>query len=677
MASDRLLLNDVVGGFAPGQNRRATLLLTYTFDGKWVEESLVPDLFDQAVATALVIRDHNAIRSESSSVRYHRADASFVCRVFHSKLVLLVADDRALAFVGSANLTRGGLETNLELGSVFEISPDGGPTQLFRALLDYMSTGLAQEVVGTPAAALKETCVALRDILRSLPKEKHPQHFFLHNYAKPLWDQILAALPHRRVAQVSIVSPFFQPNSPDRDDPEPIDGDDGIFERLFKDLTFDPPKNTKPVTVFFREAEEKTQLPIDTLKRWKEQICLRQWVHTADDARPLHGKLLVIEGAKAGARGPYAVVVHGSPNFTSAALLTRPSEGNAEIAVLTRLPAKRNPTERVWSALDLEGFSVVVKDWSVLKFEAPRARPPIPSDRFRVVDALLRVADHRLKIEWRGTVPTGSELVVLIEVAGAWRPVGTGAADSRQALEIDAAPLIETDEDGLVSLTAARIKVEVRDARHQTVAESVAPLNVDCAEQFCGLSMVSHLLATLDQRIASAGCGTIRTYREQKKLLEQHRSKKNRKDPTPNVLSHNADLDRFFRNLHAGFRGLRSRLTAMPNSEFTLRKTLKDLNGWCLDALSPESRIPTDECRLFLIDRLARELTWALDHAGGNAELSQKVSGIAKGLALRQTVASVRAWVSETATEKIEVYAGETSRRLRSVVSRLTRVGAS
>jgi len=677
MASDRLLLNDVVGGFAPGQTRRATLLLTYTFDGKWIEESLVPDLFDQAVATALVIRDGNAIRSESSSVRYHRADASFTRRVFHSKLVLLVAEDRALAFVGSANLTRGGLETNLELGSVFEISPAGGPTQLFRALLDYLSTGLAQEVVGMPAAALQDTCVALRDILRALPKEKSPQHFFLHNYETPLWEQILAALPHRRVAQISIVSPFFQPNSQDRDDPEPIHGDDGIFERLFRDLTFDPPKNTKAVTVFFREAEGNTQLPIDTLKRWKEHIGLRQWVHTADDARPLHGKLLLIEGAKAGAHEPYAVVVHGSPNFTSAALLTRPSEGNAEIAVLTRLPAKRGPTERVWSALDLERFSAEVKDWSVLKYGAPPARPLSRPERFRVVDAWLRVADHRLKIEWRGTVPTGSELVVLIEVDGAWRPVGTGTADARHTLEIDAAPLIATDEDGLVSLMAARIKVEVRGAEHQTVAESIAPINADCAEQFCGLSMISQLLATLDQRIASAGCGTIPTYRDQMKFLEQHRSKTKRKARALNVLTHNADLDRFFRNLQAGFRGLRARLMAMPSSEFTLQKALKDLNGWCREALSPEGRIPTDECRLYLIDRLARELTWALDHAGDKAELSQKVPGIAKELALRQTVAAVRAWVGATATEKVEGYADETCRRLQSLVSRLTRGGVA
>jgi PLD-like domain len=123
MAAERLLLRDAIGGFAPGQGFRAVLLLTFSFDGRWLEEGLVPDLFDRQVNASLVIRDGNALIQDSPSVRYHRANAQFSTRVFHSKLVLLVADDRALAVIGSANLTRGGLERNLELASAYEVSP--------------------------------------------------------------------------------------------------------------------------------------------------------------------------------------------------------------------------------------------------------------------------------------------------------------------------------------------------------------------------------------------------------------------------------------------------------------------------------------------------------------------------------------------------------------------------
>src|ERR1019366_6831680 len=102
------------------------------------------------VATALVIRDQNAIANEARNVRYHRANAAYSNRIFHSKLGLFIAEDRALAVIGSANLTRGGLERNLELGSVFEVSPSGGPHGLFRSLLNYIDGPLMQEVTGAP-----------------------------------------------------------------------------------------------------------------------------------------------------------------------------------------------------------------------------------------------------------------------------------------------------------------------------------------------------------------------------------------------------------------------------------------------------------------------------------------------------------------------------------------------
>ena len=75
MPSERLLVRDVIGSFAPGQGLRAGLFLTYCFDGKWIEEAFIPDLFDRPVATALVVRDANRIVTEAPTVRYHRANA--------------------------------------------------------------------------------------------------------------------------------------------------------------------------------------------------------------------------------------------------------------------------------------------------------------------------------------------------------------------------------------------------------------------------------------------------------------------------------------------------------------------------------------------------------------------------------------------------------------------------
>jgi len=105
MAAEKLSLVDSLGSFAPGQPLRAVLVLTYCFDGRWFEEAVAPEVFERPVATALLIRDRNALISELPSVRFRRADAAFSTRVFHPKLALFVAEDCARVFLGSVKWT--------------------------------------------------------------------------------------------------------------------------------------------------------------------------------------------------------------------------------------------------------------------------------------------------------------------------------------------------------------------------------------------------------------------------------------------------------------------------------------------------------------------------------------------------------------------------------------------
>lgn len=115
MTTERLNFRDALGAFAPGEPLGGVLLLTYTLDGGWFEEIIAPELFDRVVDHCLLVRDGRAVRSELQSFRCVRANAGYSTRIFHPKLVLAVTEGRALACIGSANLTRGGYETNLEL----------------------------------------------------------------------------------------------------------------------------------------------------------------------------------------------------------------------------------------------------------------------------------------------------------------------------------------------------------------------------------------------------------------------------------------------------------------------------------------------------------------------------------------------------------------------------------
>ena len=671
MAGDRLLLRDAIGGFAPGQALRAALLLTYSFDGRWIEEALIPDLFDRQVNTTLLIRDGNALIHESPSVRCCRTNAGYSTRVFHSKLVLLVAGDRALAIIGSANLTRGGLERNLELASVHEISPEDGSLSLFKEIHAYLSRFLAREVDGAPAVALTDTHVALGEVLKTAPKEHEKRQTFLHNYESTLWDQILEQLPHRHVARVSIVSPFFEPNCVEPEDPGLAPGDEGIFARLFADLKFEQQSGVKPVTVYFQQSEGKTQLPLDTLRAWAEQIALRQRLATTDEARPLHAKLLVIEGASGPRWDPYVVTVHGSPNFTGAALLSRPPEGNAEIAILTQLPWKRNCHAQVCAALQLDSLFGEVHDWNLLRHVVPERNPLPGIGAFRVSNVSLRVADRRLFVTWNGATLGAKTACVLIELDGGWVSIGSVELADDQRAELEVPKLASLGDDGLLSLQASRVRIELRDDQDHTVTWSDAPINVDCPTDFCGLAMVGPLMATLDEQIAHAGCGAPMTYRDQLKFLEHHHTKKMRSEKEISVLTHQADLDRFFRNLHSGFKGVRMRQAALPDSEYTLRRTFKDLGRWCIDAIQVDSKVPTLECRVFLVDRLAREIERVLDAVDGSPKLSPRLGAVVEEFGVAGAIQAAAGWARSLADRRIAAYVAGTVKRLRAIEDRL------
>jgi hypothetical protein len=668
MPSEKLLLRDVIGSFAPGQAFRAVLLLSFTFDGVWLEEALIPELFERPAHTALVIRDRNALLREAPSVRYHRADAKHSTRIFHPKLILLVAEDRALAIIGSANLTRGGLERNLEMGAAYEISEEGGSRSVFDGLLEYLSVSLAREVSGASAAALAETCVALREVLAGAAKERQPRQVFLHNYDRYLWAQLLEKLPHPYVTRVSIISPFFEPNTEKSDDPAFTAGDDSIFAKLFDDLTFDPPSGEKPVTVYFQTSEgNKTLLPVDKLKAWRDRISLRVRSSASDDARPLHAKMLVIEGARGPRRDPYLVSLHGSPNFTAAAFLSRPPDGNAEISVLTRLPWKRDGHAQVRAAMRLDTLFVEVDDWRLLRHQAPAPLVQPSPDAFMLLDVTFHVAERRLSLAWKATPAGATNALVLVELDGSWSSVGDAPLGTVAKAELTDLQQLLADEDGVLTLRAARVRVQLRDKQGAVLASAEAPLNVDCPTDFCGLAMVGPVMATLDEQIAHVGTGTPVPYREQLKFLELRRAEKNKRGNKISVLTHQADLDRFFRNLTAGFRGLRARREALPESEYTLRRNLKELAQWCGDAIHADSKVPSVECRLFLVDRIARELHQVLEDIDEGSRLYRGMPSILAELELANTVASAGRWARSLTERSTASYVRHTVQRLTSL----------
>lgn len=233
--------------------------------------------------------------------------------------------------------------------------------------------------------------------------------------------------------------------------------------------------------------------------------------------------------------------------------------------------------------------------------------------------------------------------------------------------------ITEDPKTKLHTLIASRVRVEILAADGTVLARDDSPLNVDCPQHFCGLAMVGPLLLTLDERIAQAGAGAPMTYREQQKWMERFRQQ----DPSVVVTrsSHQADLDRFFRNLHAGLKGLRRRLDQSPASEFALRNTLRQLSGWCSEAVAPESRIVSGECRLFLLDRLAREIGSAFSRADESPALASRLPAIANDLRLSVPIEAAGAWLSASCPVAAAAYLRGTQKKFDGLAKTLARLG--
>src|SRR5208283_1929116 len=187
MSDDSFALADAISCFAPGRPLRAALFLTFGFDGAYFERIVAPDLFEREVHNCLVVRDRQAVCSEAPSCRYEKANACFSTKVFHPKLTLLVTEHRARAIVGSANLTRGGLEFNRELGCIFDLDGNGGSMHVFRSITEYLGEMVEKrEVAGRRLQTLRNAIQALEEVLSSVQggQTDSPNCYVIHNYKR-------------------------------------------------------------------------------------------------------------------------------------------------------------------------------------------------------------------------------------------------------------------------------------------------------------------------------------------------------------------------------------------------------------------------------------------------------------------------------------------------------------
>lgn len=186
-----------------------------------------------------------------------------------------------------------------------------------------------------------------RNGLRPLTPHESPEPatadlpVLLTNLDEPLWNQLIARLPSRPVARLSVLSRFF--------DTEP-----GMLDTIVK--------TTKAAKVALYTQNYITTLTTAWLKHQSFKsgnLEVRLCEYTDDDhAQHLHGKAFAFECGKK------LLVAMGSANFTTSALLRNAQNGNMEVLLCYPPVSLRQWSVREW--FDPAGNATVLRNASQL-----------------------------------------------------------------------------------------------------------------------------------------------------------------------------------------------------------------------------------------------------------------------------------------------------------------------
>lgn len=635
-----LNLRTVIETFAPQDDVRHALFLTYNFDGEVLEDAergLLEVLWQRNCENALVVRDGKALLTEKRSHRYSVINAAYSRRTFHPKFMLLLAPSEMLAVIGSANLTRGGLERNLELGGVYRLTRTSGPLSLFSALRDYLHDHLQRELIAASPQQRNAFDILVRDFDRFLNDARSARStvepLFLHNYDQPLLPQIVQALPDKRLDALWIVSPFFEPDpirhqSPSDspassdiasphpsvkhatggDDPPGDTLDEALLEEIFRTFTFATGDQQPPIRIYFQTSTANaTRLPLNVLQRFKSHIALYAKDPTAIDQRTLHAKMLVFIGRHRAGK-PFVTVVYGSANFTRAALLSTPPKGNAEIVVVTQLPYADNPARKLDEYLNLRELFTEIHNWDTLICQA--SPPPTTPHGVQVWEGLVSLTNQTVTVFFHVDHPDAQRVTVTLRGDQPDLLLGevTAPFPDSQEFPLPKAAIVTVNlEMGLQQLPYHCVCVEAFDANGQLLGRGEGALNVDCPGAFYGDWHPNHLwLDTLDTQIYLVGLGDTAGYAALRAHVERVLSTASagRSDAAP-APSHQADLDLFFRRLHIGFRGLRRHLEQTHGSLYVFGDVLRQLARWAQVAVQGDEQYTTEQ-RLYLCERIVQ-----------------------------------------------------------------------
>jgi hypothetical protein len=288
----------------------------------------------------LILCDHF---DSGKELTYNLAVADAGQFAFHPKLLLLDYGELVRVVISSANLTRSGWSSALELFLHEDVDPNGRHS--WAAPLVWFLEGTKALLEPIAQTQLEPFIELMRTIRAPIgPFGGGPQ--LVSSFDEPLIDSALSATDG--ISSVDVVTPFLEG-----------EGGAGVFDRLESEHpslsgTLYLRAEDSEGTPVIRGPEEKLRRLLDN-GRWQARRVRAEWEGDEEDApaRELHGKLLALR------KGKRAIALVGSANVTAAALLGSPPHGNVEICCLLEL--KTRELEAILppsDGLPVDGFEI-------------------------------------------------------------------------------------------------------------------------------------------------------------------------------------------------------------------------------------------------------------------------------------------------------------------------------
>lgn len=252
--------------------------------------------------------------------------------IFHPKLYILASDRAIKVGIGSANMTREGIASNLEMISMFEITKTKKThVSLMIQCMEFIRQ-VAEHSNSHQALECVEEFFSYTDKLLS-GIEAPNKVSILHNLNESIGAQVLRNLNHDSVIEIKVISPFYDKN---------LD--------MYKWFKKEFPK--ADIDLYIQQG--KSNFPVQTYLKHNYDMGIYTY-HNQE--RFIHGKVIIFVTKNK------SYMLMGSANFTKSALLSSEFNGNIEIGVWGEISDKE-----IEVVLKPNGYTpIIMNDASMLE----------------------------------------------------------------------------------------------------------------------------------------------------------------------------------------------------------------------------------------------------------------------------------------------------------------------